>query len=152
MDAAYIKPFVNAVENLFKTMLDLPFALEKPYIKKEPVPQYEIAGIIGLSGGVSGCVVINMKESVALQLASELLDEEMTELDEDCTDAIGEIANMIAGNAKTDFPDEGCSISVPSVVIGKHKTTYPQDIEVISIPCKAGIDKLVIDVAIKRNT
>ncbi|MCP3953201.1 MAG: chemotaxis protein CheX [Desulfobacterales bacterium] len=152
MDAVYIKPFVDAVENLFNTMLDLPFALEKPYIKKEPVPEYEIAGIIGMSGGVSGCVVINMRKSLALQLVSELLDEEMTELDDDCIDAIGEIANMIAGNAKTDFPDENCSISVPSVVIGNHKTSYPHDIEVISIPCKAGNGKLVIDVAIKKNT
>ena len=152
MDAAYIKPFVAAVENLFKTMLDLPFALEKPYIKKEPIPQYEIAAIIGLSGGVSGCVVINMRESLALQLASELLDEELAELDDDCIDAIGEIANMIAGNAKTDFPEENCSISVPSVVIGKHKTSYPQGIEVISIPCKAGDGMLVIDVAIKKST
>ncbi len=151
MDAVYIKPFVDAVENLFKTMLDLPFTLEKPYVKKEPVPQYEVAGIIGLSGGVSGCVVINMQESLALQLASELLDEEMSELDDDCIDAIGEIANMIAGNAKTDFPDENCAISVPSVVIGKHKTSYPHGIEVISIPCKAGNGRLVIDVAIKKS-
>ena len=133
-------------------MLDLPFSLEKPYIKKEPVPQYEVSSIIGLSGGVGGCVVINMRESLALQLASELLGEEITELDDDCIDAIGEIANMIAGNAKTDFPDENCSISVPSVVIGKHKTSYPQGIEVISIPCNAGYGKLVIDVAIKKNT
>lgn len=152
MDVAYIKPFVDAVENLFNTMLNLPFSLEKPYIKKEPVPEYEIAGIIGLSGGVSGCVVVNMREALALQLASELLDEVMTELDDDCIDAIGEIANMIAGNAKTDFPDENCSISVPSVVIGKHKTSYPHGIDVISIPCKAGAGKLVIDVAIKKNT
>ena len=152
MEAAYIKPFIDAVENLFNTMLDLPFSLEKPFIKKEPFPEYEVAGIIGISGGLTGCVVINMRESLALQLASELLDEDMTELDEDAIDAIGEIANMIAGNAKTDFPEENCSISVPSVVIGKHKTTYPHDIEVISIPCKAGDGKLVIDVAIKKNT
>ncbi len=151
MDAAYIKPFVDAVKNLFKTMLDLPFSLEKPYIKKDPIPEYEVAGIIGMSGGVSGCVVINMGEALALQMASELLDEKKTELDDDCIDAIGEIANMIAGNAKTDFPDENCSISVPSVVIGKHKTSYPQGIEVISIPCRAGDGKLVIDVAIKKN-
>ena len=55
MEAAYIKPFVNAVENLFNTMLNLPLSLEKPYIKKEPFPEYEIAGIIGMSGGVTGC-------------------------------------------------------------------------------------------------
>ena len=151
MDAVYIKPFVDAVDNIFKTMLDLPFTLRKPYIKKNPEPQFEVSSIIGMSGGVSGCVVINLDEALALQLASELLDEEMTEINEDCIDAIGEIANMIAGNAKTDFPDENCSISVPSVVIGRHKTSYPQGIEVISIPCEAGVGELIIDVAIKKN-
>ena len=31
MDAVYIKPFVDAVQNLFNTMLDLPFALENEF-------------------------------------------------------------------------------------------------------------------------
>jgi len=149
MDIQYINPFVTAVQKLFNTMINLPFSLGKPSLKKDPLPMHDISAIIGLSGNVTGCVVINLSEAIALQLVSALLGDEVTELDDDCTDAIGEIANIIAGNAKTDFPGGGTSISVPSVVIGKHKVTYPSGLPIISIPCSTDKGTLAIEIAIK---
>jgi chemotaxis protein CheX len=151
MDVKFINPFIVAVQNIFDTMIDLSFSLGKPALKKDNVPSYEISGIIGLSGSVSGCVVINLSREIALQLASALLDEAFTEVDDDCIDAIGEIANMIAGNAKTDFPVDNTSISVPSVVVGKHKMNYPSGIPIVSIPCETSGGRLVVDIAIKEN-
>ena len=151
MDVKYINPFVTAVKKLFNTMIEVPFKLGKPSLKKGSVPEYEISGIIGLSGTVSGCVVINLSREIALQLVSALIGDEVTELDDDCTDAIGEIANIIAGNAKTDFPSEGTTISVPSVVIGKHKVSYPSGLPIIAIPIVTDKGELVIEVALKEN-
>lgn len=151
MDVQYINPFVTAVKNLFKTMIEVPFKLGKPSLKKGNVPSYEISSIIGLSGTVTGCVVINLSKEIALQLVSALIGDEVTEIDDDCTDAIGEIANMIAGNAKTDFPSEGTTISVPSVVVGKHKVSYPSGLPIIAIPCITDKGELVIEVALKKN-
>ncbi len=151
MDIKYINPFVDAVKKVFNTMIEVPFKLGKPSLKKGNLPEYEISGFIGLTGTVSGCAVINMNKEVALLLVSKLIGDEVTELDDDCTDAIGEIANMIAGNAKTDFPSEGTSISVPSVVIGKHKVSYPTGLPIISIPCITDAGELVIEVALKKE-
>jgi len=151
MDVKFINPFLIAVQNIFDTMIDVSFSLGKPSLKKDNLPSYEVSGIIGLSGSVSGCVVINLSKEIAIQLASALLGEELTEVNGDCTDAIGEIANMIAGNAKTDFPVENTSISVPSVVVGKHKMTYPSGIPIVSVPCETSGGQLVIDIALKEN-
>lgn len=151
MDVNYINPFIVAVKNLFDTMINVPFTLGTPSLNKTKVPAHEISSIIGFSGTASGCVVINLSEPVALQLASRLLGDEVTSLDEECTDAIGEIANMIAGNAKTNFPDAGTSISVPSVVVGKHKVAYPSDLPIISIPCSTEAGEMVIEVALKLS-
>ena len=151
MDIKYINPFVDAVKKVFDTMIEVPFKLGKPSLKKGNLPEYEISGFIGLTGTVSGCAVINMNKDVALLLVSKLIGDEVTELDDDCTDAIGEIANMIAGNAKTDFPSEGTSISVPSVVVGKHKVSYPTGLPIISIPCITDKGPLVIEVALKKE-
>jgi chemotaxis protein CheX len=149
MDVRYINPFLTAVQNVFNTMINVPFTLGKPTLKKDDVPSYEISSIIGLSGGVSGCVVVSLSKEIALQLVSGLIGEEVTEVDNDCTDAIGEISNMIAGNAKSEFPTENTSISVPSVVIGSHKTAYPTGIPIISIPCETNKGQLTVDVALK---
>lgn len=151
MDPRYIQPFVVAVKKVFDTMINVPLSLGKPFLKKGSEVPFEISGIIGLSGNVSGCVVISMSQEIALQLVSSLIGEEVTELDNDCTDAIGEIANMIAGNAKTDFPGSGNAISVPSVVVGKHKVSYPSGLPIVAIPCKTDKGELIIEIALKEK-
>lgn len=151
MNPKYIQPFVVAVQNVFNTMIDVPLTLKKPYLKKDKEVPYEISGIIGLSGNVMGCVVLSMSHEIAFRLVSSLLGEEVTELDDDCTDAIGEIANMIAGNAKTDFPGNGNSISVPSVVVGKHKVSYPSGLPIVVIPCNIDVGELSIEIALKEK-
>lgn len=149
MDIKYINPFITAVQNVFNTMIDVPFKLGKPYLKKDRLPAHEISAIIGLSGSVSGCAVINMSKNIAFELVSALVGDEVTDLDDDCTDAIGEIANMIAGNAKTDFPGENNAISVPSVIIGQHLVSYPTGLPIIAIPCETSNGQFVIEIAIK---
>lgn len=151
MDPNYIKPFVLAVKRIFETMIMVPFSLGKPELKKGSEVPHEISSIIGLSGSVSGCVVISLSREVAFQLVASLIGEEVNELDEVCTDAIGEIANMVAGNAKTDFPIDDTSISVPSVVVGKHKVTYPSGIPIITIPCNTDRGEMIIEIALKEK-
>ncbi|MDA8141926.1 MAG: chemotaxis protein CheX [Desulfobacteraceae bacterium] len=151
MDPKYIKPFVIAVKRVFETMITVPFSLGRPELKKGSEVPHEISSIIGLSGNVSGSVVISLSHAVAFQLASALLGEEINEFNEDCTDAIGEISNIIAGNAKTDFPTRDNAISVPSVVVGKHKVTYPSGIPIVSIPCATDKGEMIIEIALKVN-
>ena len=151
MDPNYIKPFILAVKRVFETLIMVPFSLGKPELKNNSEVPFEISSFIGLSGSVTGCVVISLSEAVALDLVSVLIGEKVTKMDATCTDAIGEIANMVAGNAKTDFPSNNNSISVPSVVIGKHKVSYPSGIPIVSIPCTVEKGQLVVEVAIKET-
>mgnify|MGYP001823077255 CR=1 FL=1 len=148
MKAAYINPFVNAVIRLFKTMMTLPVKVGTPALNADARPHHDVCGVIDVSGEVSGCVVVSMPEPLATTLASELLGDTIETLDEDCVDAVGEIANMIAGNAKTDFPGGASAISVPQVVIGREKVVYPDATPIISIPCETDEGPLHIDVAL----
>ncbi len=151
MNVKYINPFLTSIKSIFDTMVDVPFNLGKPLLKNDEMPLYEISGIIGLSGDVTGCVVINLSRPVAFQLASALIGEEVNKIDGDCTDAIGEIANMVAGGAKKNFPDGNNSISVPSIVIGRHQTVYPSGVPIISLPCETPAGRMVIDVGLKET-
>ncbi len=151
MNVDYINPFVTAVFNIFKTMIDLPLQLGKPSLKKDRMSTYEVSGIIGISGEVIGCVVVSFPENVAKNVASALLDDDIKEVDDDCTDAIGEIANMIAGDAKKDFPKTDTTISVPTVIVGKHQVAFPSGLPIISIPCHTDKGKFAIDVAVKEK-
>jgi len=151
MDVRYINPFLAAVKDVFETMIEVSFSVGKPCLKKDSIPLHEVSSIIGISGEVTGSVVINLSERTALQLASALIGEQLLELDEDCVDAIGEIANMVAGSAKNGFPVQNTSLSVPTVVIGKHKVNYPSAIPIISIPCETSEGQFGVDIALKET-
>lgn len=150
MDVKYINPFITSVRDLFTTMIKVPFSLGKPHLKTDAMPFYEISSVIGLSGSVTGSVVVNLSKPVAFQLVQGLTGEEVKELDDDCTDALGEIANMIAGGAKKDFPGEKNCISTPNIIIGKHRMIYPSGLPIICIPCETSSGRLSIDIAIKE--
>jgi chemotaxis protein CheX len=149
MDIKYINPFLLAVQNVFETMIHIPYTLNKPIIKDDSMSSFDVSGIIGITGEVIGCVVVSFPTDIALQLASALLDETLTEIDDDSTDAIGEIANMVAGDAKKRFPKGNTTISVPSVVIGRHRIAFPKGVPIISIPCKTDKGAFAIDLALK---
>jgi chemotaxis protein CheX len=60
MDVRYINPFLQAIQEVFDTMIQVPFKLGKPHLKEDNIPMYEVSSIIGLSGTVSGSVVISL--------------------------------------------------------------------------------------------
>ena len=151
MNVEYINPFLIAVQNVFDTMIDLPYKLGKPTIKSSSLTEYDVSGIIGISGEVIGCVVVSFSNQIAIKVGSCLLGEELKEVDSDCTDAIGEVANMIAGDAKKRFPKANTTISVPSVIIGNHKVAYPSGLPIISIPCETDAGQFAIEVALKET-
>ena len=65
MDPHYIKCFVQSVQNVFSTMLQLPVAVREPKVKTPGGPQNDVSGIIGLSGDVVGTVVLAFPNETA---------------------------------------------------------------------------------------
>jgi chemotaxis protein CheX len=124
----YVKPFVNATLNTFKTFVGFELAAGNPYFsgRTQEIDQ-DISAVIGLSGDIRGAVVISMKKKFAIKLADTLVGTAHTEMDDDIVDAIGEIVNIIAGNVKNDVPGgEKIVISLPTVVKGDdHSFAWP---------------------------
>lgn len=126
MQAEHINPFLSAVSNAFSTMLGAEARRGEITLGDPKHRTFPISGIIGLSGNASGTVVINLSTEVALKAASAMLMEEMTEMNDDVLDAVGELANVIAGQAKTDLEEYKLSVSLPNVVTGEgHCVRFP---------------------------
>ena len=58
MDPSYIKPFIASIQNVFSTMLQLPVSIKDPFIKTGSGTSYDVSGIIGMTGEVTGSVVL----------------------------------------------------------------------------------------------
>ncbi|MDR2073345.1 MAG: chemotaxis protein CheX [Spirochaetaceae bacterium] len=134
----YIQPFIEVSKNAFKEIVGTEISAERPYfLAKEAGTDGDISGIIGLSGEARGAVVIGMNEPLAIRITDILTGTKHSSIDDEVVDAVGELVNIIAGNAKKGLEEDfRLVISLPSIVLGQnHQVKWPQDqARVICIP------------------
>lgn len=152
MDIGYINAFIKAVENVFATMLQVDVTVKEPVLKSSQDPRFDVSGIIGISGDVVGVIVLSFPVEVAERVATLFTGMTISKDDEDLADAIGELVNMVSGNAKANFEGRKAQISCPTVVIGKgHQVFRQKDLPSIELPCSCLCGDFILEVSIKNN-
>lgn len=153
MDPSYIKPFIASIQNVFSTMLQLPVTIQSPHVKTAAGTEYDVSGIIGLSGEVTGSVVLSFPKETAIRVVALFAGQEFPVDQPDFADAVGELVNMVSGGAKAGFQGKKVSISCPSVVVGKgHQVSRQTDAPTIIIPCVTDCGTLAIEVTIAQKS
>ena len=105
MRAEFINPFISSLSNAFLTMFNCEVQRGALRIKETSNPTHAVSGIIGLSGRAMGMVVLNLSEQVALKATSAMLMVEVDCINSEVIDAVGELANMVAGGAKAQLEE-----------------------------------------------
>jgi len=118
MHADHTEPFITAVQLVFETMLGSPVRVARPRLRDDGHPTYDVTGIIALGGEVVGSAALSFPMETALKAVEAFTGAAVRSDDDMFADAVGELANMVTGNAKKDMHDMDVSISVPTVVIG----------------------------------
>jgi chemotaxis protein CheX len=142
---------IKSTQNIFEMMFQLPVEVGEPKMGEIDQTNYDVSGIIGMNGDVDGSVVISFPMGTAQRLVSIFTGAECSEDNtEDLSDAIGEIANMIAGGAKAQFEGMSVSITCPSVVIGASHSVYGRkDVTSVTIPCSCDCGEFCVEIAVK---
>ncbi|KMQ52425.1 Chemotaxis protein CheX [Chitinispirillum alkaliphilum] len=151
MNVAYVNPFIHSTITCFKTMIFVDITPGQPQLKKDPPPKYDISGVIGLSGDAQGAISLCFPENVALKAVSSMIGIEITKPGPDLSDAIGEIANIIAGFAKRDLDGLNLSISLPNIVIGSHVLTGQSGAPTIIVPFSSALGPFTMEVSLKTK-
>jgi chemotaxis protein CheX len=150
INPALIKAFVKSTKNVFSTMAGVDIELGKPTVKNDPTPSYDVSGIIGFSGDIAGSVVVSFCTETAVTLVEAFCGDKLSADSDDFADAIGELCNMIAGNAKKEF-GLTANISIPTVIIGhNHTVARLRDVPCITIPCSCSAGNFAVEINIKQ--
>ena len=150
IDASLVKAFVYSTKNVLSTMAGVDVELGKPSLRHNSQPSYDVSGIVGFTGDVMGNVVVSFTGETADNIVESFCGEKITQQSEDYSDAIGELCNMIAGNAKKEF-GLNAGIGIPSVVIGTgHMIARMSDVPCVLIPCKCDAGNFAVEVNIKQ--
>lgn len=112
---------IESTQEIFSSMVMLEVTPGEPFIRIDEKLVNSISGIVGLAGTTKGMLAIHMSNDAALAVTTAFLGMEVSEIDEDVRDAIGELANMLAGSLKSILDPNGGDIklSMPSAVYGE---------------------------------
>lgn len=149
----YINPFVEATFEVMSEILNSPVRRGQLQLKRLGEGMKGIAVIIGVTGSVSGRIIFDMTEDVALKLSSKLNDESFSTLNELARSTIAEIGNMVTARAVTKLSKESRSFnfSPPTLIVGTGISIFEgEDIEALIIPIDTGYGMIEINIAFKE--
>lgn len=153
MNVAFINPFIESTLRSLDMMAGIAAEKSGLAIKEDLITTFDISSIIGITGEVSGSIIISVPTDLACKIASNMLMEDVKTLDQRVEDAIGEIGNIVVGDARRILIQDGhqVNISVPTVVVGKgHKISRSGDIPCIAIPFKTPYGEFEVNVGLKE--
>ena len=116
---------VDGTNEVFSTMLMVELEVVDIIEGKGGSVSSNITSMIGLGKDIRGMLAVHCPASVAKDITGTFLGMEVLELDDDVKDAIGEIANMVAGNLKVSFAQDEIDVQIatPTTIIGKSFST-----------------------------
>jgi chemotaxis protein CheX len=111
-----LRLFVDSVTRYFAVTSRTPPQIAAAWLGTDPLPSHDLSGIVSFSGRFSGQVIVSLPATAVREM---LLMQRETDLSEaNLLDAVGEIANTLAGNARQAL-GSGLEISVPVSVRGR---------------------------------
>lgn len=153
MNVAIINPFVESTVRSLDMMAGIQAEKIGIELKEDLITTYDISAIIGLTGETSGSIIISMPEKLACKIAANMLMEDVPAMNRAVEDAIGEIGNIVVGDARRSLIQDGfsLSISIPTVVIGSgHKISRSGDVPCIAIPFTTEFGDFEVNVGLKE--
>ncbi len=152
MNVAFINPFIESTLRSLEMMASITAEKTGLAVKEDLITTYDISAIIGLTGDTSGSIILSFPKPLACRIASNMLMEEIGDLNQAVEDAVGEIGNIVVGDARRILIQDGfsLSISVPTVVVGTgHKISRSGDVPCIAIPFNTPFGEFEVNVGLK---
>ncbi len=147
------KKIVESTVEIFSTMVMMEVRENGEYNKQEPVMTDTISGVIGMAGTHKGVLAIHLPYGVAKSVTGSFLGMEVSEINEDVEDAVGELANMLGGSVKAILSGKGKDIdlSLPTTIMGSHYEFQPtKEVERLIIPFVCDVGEFIIEMQLEK--
>ena len=150
MDAALVNPFIEGTLHILDTTAFVKVKPEPPFLKKDRKSLGDISGYLEISGDLIGSAVVSFSEESILGIVSAMFGEDMTEINDEIKDAVGEISNMVAGHVTTKIAELSKKVKVKFKEIKMGQGTLIPHSEgakyILALPFRTTKGKVVIEV------
>ncbi len=153
MKAEYVNSFYKATQDVFRLMLDTD--VEKGDLKaiEGMVCSKDANVMLGVTGDLKGTILFSFTNDMTLEMVKIMSGMEIKEIDNFVSSALGEVANIIGGNAVTNLTTYNylCDIAPPQVIIGEYKSLSMANKKALLMPLKTPIGEFDINVFLAEN-
>lgn len=128
---------VAATEEVFERMVFVPVTVGAYDGLAERAPGHHVVATVAFAGHRNGFVAVHSSVEIANEIAGAMLGLPSDRVNGEMPDAIGEVANMIAGAFRTKMAAfEPCwTITCPTVTVGSDfATRYPSEVSGARLP------------------
>ncbi len=150
MRAEFVNPFLISLMNVLNTMAQLELKPGAPRKKSDELARGDVSGLIGMVGPQTrGSFSISFDKGLALEIMRRMLGEAPDSINEEVTDMVGEITNMVTGGAKRILGEKGYDfdMATPVVVAGpNHTIAHKADSTKIMMPFECEFGKATIEI------
>lgn len=151
MKAEYINPFLEATLQLFRQTFGIEPIPGKAFLmEKSNTHRWDVSGVMVLTGPVIGVVVIRLTRYLTEKLLEKtgITCKDDEEREEVINGMIGELVNVIAGNASGKLTEYNIKVSVPFVVQGEnHSVMWPERAPIVGIPFSTNYGPFLVNVS-----
>jgi chemotaxis protein CheX len=151
MNVKLANHFITATVNVLSTMAFVTPVAGTPFIKGNNKSLAEVSGTLGITGvniKTKGCMTIAFTKGAILKIISNMLGESHESINADVCDAVGEITNMISGQARKKLSEMGQSFeaSIPTIIVGKDQEIHHLKLPSVIIPFKIDEERFFVDI------
>ena len=153
MKVEYINPFYTATKDVFKMMLDIEPQKGQPKIIEEMISSKEANVILGITGDLKGSILFGFPKKMTLDMVKIMSGMEMEDIDAFVSSALGEVANIIGGNAVTLLSKNNyiCDIVPPQIFIGEYRSYSMANEKAFQLPLMTPIGEFDINIYLKEK-
>ena len=121
MQANFVNPFLTSSLHVIETLIQIKPIVGQLSMRTIHYTEDYVWLKIGILGQLQKDIIFGFPETVALRMVSGMMGGfPVTHFDEMCQSAVGELGNMISGNASTMLYQQGIEVDItpPSLVKG----------------------------------
>ncbi len=154
MNVEWINPFIRAANHVLgETVSFSPAELGQLLVEEIPYTTQDVTCMLGVSGVLSGSVLLGMPDSVASVIVERMVGQPTPVSDALGESALGEVVNMISGSALRFLESAGytCTITPPVVIRGRGAVISTAAKKRIVVPMRYGDALMHLAVSLQQG-
>lgn len=148
-----MSPFLKAASSVLATETGTRVDRGVVTLESSCYTPQDVTVLMSVIGDIQGIVLYSMDMGMALAMVSQMLGEKQAEFDDLAQSGIAEMGNVITGIVATYLAQDGyrCSISVPTLLIGKGAMLSTLGFKRMVIPLTTPLGHMSIHVALRED-